>query len=77
MAGAFTRAGIPVIVQRSPIADVFTEAAFDLAMSSGFANVRVPEIVLTVGVTTRTFNKYFVSKQRRPCGRRPEGRPEG
>jgi AcrR family transcriptional regulator len=38
-------------------------AAFELAKSEGLANVRVPQIAESVGVSTRTFNNYFPSKE--------------
>ena len=38
-------------------------AAFDLARDRGLANVRVPDIAAAVGVSTRTFNNYFASKE--------------
>jgi AcrR family transcriptional regulator len=38
-------------------------AAFDLAKAEGLANVRVPQIAEAVGVSTRTFNNYFSSKE--------------
>ena len=38
-------------------------AAFTLALLRGLANVRVPEIAAAVGVSTRTFNNYFTSKE--------------
>ena len=38
-------------------------AAFDLAQAEGLANVRVPQIAEAVGVSTRTFNNYFSSKE--------------
>jgi AcrR family transcriptional regulator len=38
-------------------------AAFELARTDGLANVRVPQIAETVGVSTRTFNNYFPSKE--------------
>jgi len=38
-------------------------AAFELAKARGLAGVRVPEIAAAVGVSTRTFNNYFPSKE--------------
>src|ERR1700690_2108124 len=38
-------------------------AAFELATAEGLANVRVPQIAEAVGVSTRTFNNYFSSKE--------------
>lgn len=38
-------------------------AAFELAKRRGLGNVRVPEIAAAVGVSTRTFNNYFSSKE--------------
>src|ERR1700689_4376596 len=38
-------------------------AAFELAKADGLANVRVPQIAEVVGVSTRTFNNYFPSKE--------------
>ncbi len=38
-------------------------AAFELACTEGVANVLVPEIAAAVGVSTRTFNNYFPSKE--------------
>jgi AcrR family transcriptional regulator len=38
-------------------------AAFELATADGFANVRVPQIADAVGVSPRTFNNYFPSKE--------------
>src|SRR5689334_90382 len=38
-------------------------AAFQMATSHGLANVRVPEIAEAVGVSPRTFNNYFHSKE--------------
>jgi AcrR family transcriptional regulator len=38
-------------------------AATELAKAHGLANVRVPEIAAAVGVSTRTFNNYFPSKE--------------
>lgn len=38
-------------------------AAFDLACANGFTNIRVPQIAAAAGVSTRTFNNYFASKE--------------
>jgi AcrR family transcriptional regulator len=38
-------------------------AAFDLAKEHGLANVRIPQIAAAVGVSPRTFNNYFPSKE--------------
>jgi AcrR family transcriptional regulator len=38
-------------------------AAFALAQAHGLANVRVPDIAASVGVSPRTFNNYFSSKE--------------
>lgn len=38
-------------------------AALELAKAYGLAGVRVPEIAAAVGVSTRTFNNYFPSKE--------------
>jgi len=38
-------------------------AAFALATSHGLADVRVPDIAAAVGVSPRTFNNYFHSKE--------------
>src|ERR1700760_987261 len=38
-------------------------AAFELARAEGLAQVRVPQIAAAVGVSTRTFNNYFPSKE--------------
>jgi AcrR family transcriptional regulator len=38
-------------------------AAFKLARAEGLANVRVPQIAWAVGVSPRTFNNYFQSKE--------------
>jgi AcrR family transcriptional regulator len=38
-------------------------AAFGLARTEGLSNVRVPQIAESVGVSTRTFNNYFPSKE--------------
>jgi AcrR family transcriptional regulator len=38
-------------------------AAFELAKAEGLAHVRVPQIAEAAGVSTRTFNNYFASKE--------------
>src|ERR1044071_5485058 len=38
-------------------------AAFKLARADGLAEVRVPQIAAAVGVSPRTFNNYFASKE--------------
>jgi AcrR family transcriptional regulator len=38
-------------------------AAFKLTQAEGLANVRVPQIAEAVGVSARTFNNYFSSKE--------------
>lgn len=38
-------------------------AALELASANGLANVRVPEIAAAAGVSPRTFNNYFPSKE--------------
>ena len=38
-------------------------AAFELAREHGLAGVRVPQIAAATGVSTRTFNNYFASKE--------------
>ena len=38
-------------------------AAFDLAREHGLAGVRVPQIAAATGVSPRTFNNYFPSKE--------------
>jgi len=38
-------------------------AAFELARTDGLANVRIPQIAEAVGVSPRTFNNYFSSKE--------------
>ena len=38
-------------------------AAFELARKDGLAEVRVPQIAAAAGVSARTFNNYFASKE--------------
>jgi AcrR family transcriptional regulator len=38
-------------------------AAFDLAREHGLGSVRVPQIAAATGVSPRTFNNYFASKE--------------
>jgi AcrR family transcriptional regulator len=38
-------------------------AAYELASTGGLANLRVPDIAAAAGVSTRTFNNYFSSKE--------------
>jgi len=38
-------------------------AAFELARAHGLASVRVPQIAAATGVSPRTFNNYFASKE--------------
>ncbi len=38
-------------------------AAFEQAMAHGLAGVRIPQVAAAVGVSTRTFNNYFPSKE--------------
>ena len=38
-------------------------AAFELAREHGLASVRVPQIAAATGVSPRTFNNYFPSKE--------------
>jgi len=42
---------------------VLALAAFDLAKEHGLANVRIPQIAAAVGVSPRTVNNYFPSKE--------------
>jgi AcrR family transcriptional regulator len=58
------------------VAGLAALAAFELARERGLANVRVPEIARAAGVSTRTFNNYFASKERAiawPAGRHAAG----
>ncbi len=49
--------------QRDETRRDLASAAFQLAISQGLAEVRVPEIAAAAGVSTRTFNNYFTSKE--------------
>ncbi len=42
---------------------VLALVAFDLAKEHGLANVRIPQIAAVVGVSPRTVNNYFPSKE--------------
>ena len=42
---------------------VLALAAFDLAREHGLGGVRIPQIAAAVGVSPRTFNNYFPSKE--------------
>jgi AcrR family transcriptional regulator len=50
-------------VQREETRRDLAIAAFELASAQGLSNVRVPDIAATAGVSTRTFNNYFPSKE--------------
>jgi AcrR family transcriptional regulator len=50
-------------VQREETRRDLAIAAFEQASAKGLANVRVPEIAAAAGVSTRTFNNYFPSKE--------------
>lgn len=49
--------------QREETRRDLAHAAIDLASARGLANVRVPDIAAAAGVSTRTFNNYFPSKE--------------
>lgn len=49
--------------QREETRRDLAQIALELASERGFANVRVPEIAAAAGVSTRTFNNYFPSKE--------------
>jgi AcrR family transcriptional regulator len=49
--------------QREETRRDLARAALELAGERGLANVRVPEIAAAAGVSTRTFNNYFPSKE--------------
>jgi AcrR family transcriptional regulator len=51
-------------------------AALQMAVAHGLAAVRVPQIAASVGVSTRTFNNYFSSKEQAivwPAGQHAAG----
>jgi AcrR family transcriptional regulator len=50
-------------VQREETRRDLAFAAFELASARGLGNVRVPAIAAAVGVSPRTFNNYFPSKE--------------
>jgi AcrR family transcriptional regulator len=50
-------------VQREDTRQALASAAFDLACGRGLGEVRVPDIAAAAGVSTRTFNNYFPSKE--------------
>jgi AcrR family transcriptional regulator len=47
--------------------DALSAAAIRLAVDRGLENVRVEDIAAEVGVSTRTFNNYFSSKEEAIC----------
>jgi len=49
--------------QREETRRDLAQIALELAGERGLANVRVPEIAAAAGVSTRTFNNYFPSKE--------------
>ena len=49
--------------QREQTRGELAVAALALAIDQGLANVRVPQIAAAAGVSTRTFNNYFSSKE--------------
>ena len=49
--------------QREETRRDLAQIALELASERGLANVRVPEIAAAAGVSTRTFNNYFPSKE--------------
>jgi AcrR family transcriptional regulator len=49
--------------------DALSWAALRLAVERGFANVLVEDIAAAAGVSPRTFNNYFSSKQEAICSR--------
>jgi AcrR family transcriptional regulator len=49
--------------QREETRRDLARAALELATEHGLANVRVPDIAAAAGVSTRTFNNYFPSKE--------------
>ena len=67
MTSAPPAAGAPRVrrreLQKEQTRLVLALAAFDLAREHGLANVRIPQIAAAVGVSPRTFNNYFPSKE--------------
>lgn len=50
-------------LQREETRRDLARIALELASARGLGNVRVPEIAAAAGVSTRTFNNYFPSKE--------------
>ena len=67
MTSAPPAAGTPPVrrrdLQKHRTRLVLALAAFDLAKEHGLASVRIPQIAAAVGVSPRTFNNYFPSKE--------------
>ncbi len=53
--------------KRMAARDALSGAAIRLAIDRGLENVRVEDIAAEVGVSTRTFNNYFSSKEEAIC----------
>ena len=53
--------------KRRAARDALSGAAIRLAIERGLENVRVEDIAAEVGVSTRTFNNYFSSKEEAIC----------
>ncbi len=64
---ATARDGAPVAPRREMYKEQtrldLAVAAFELAVKDGLAEVRVPQIAAAAGVSARTFNNYFTSKE--------------
>ncbi|MGD0559848.1 MAG: helix-turn-helix domain-containing protein [Streptosporangiaceae bacterium] len=60
-------AGAPLVrrrdLQKEQLRLDLALAAFELAKAHGLAKVRIPQIAEAAGVSTRTFNNYFSSKE--------------